>query len=142
MKTIQISAISFLFLLFSCTEQIEKQDFKSFLTEPCMILNYEQDNTIEGEYIIAEDINIQDSSITIRIPENFYVNSSNLSNWLIGWGNDQPLYDAGVENLRTIFSIDISKKSIRLGNIVRGNGFPKKNQRIIFWNKNPSGFIN
>ena len=126
MKTIQIFAISFLFLLFSCTEQIEKQDFQSFLDEPCMIVNYEQDNTIEGEYIIVDEINLLDSSVIIKIPENFFLNNSNLANWMIGWGNDQPLYDAGVENLRTIFAIDISKKIIRLGNIARGNGFPKK----------------
>ncbi len=142
MKTIQFSVISILFLLYSCTEQIDKQDFNSFLDEPCMIVNYEQDNTVEGEYIIVEEINIQDSSITIKMPENFFLNNSNLSNWMIGWGNDQPLYDAGVENLRTISGIDISKKIIRLGNIVRGNGFPQINQRIVFWNQNPSGFVN
>lgn len=142
MKAIQLSFISILFLLYSCTEQIEKQDFKSFLNEPCMIVNYEQDNTIEGEYIIVEEINAQDSSININIPEKFFLNNSNLSNWFIGWGNDQPLYDAGVENLRTIASIDISKNTLQLGNLLRGSGFPKKDQRIVFWNKNPSGFVN
>jgi hypothetical protein len=142
MKTIHILTISTLLFLCSCSEEIKKQDFGSFLSEPCMILNYEQDNTIEGEYLRVSEINFQDSTIIVSIPGDFFIDHSNLSHWLIGWGNDVPLYDAGMENLRTISKIDLSKKAIGLGGIVRGSGLPKKDQRIVFWNINPSGFIN
>ncbi|MFO7868024.1 MAG: hypothetical protein R6U95_01840 [Bacteroidales bacterium] len=105
-----------------------------------MIVNYEQDNTIEGTYIRTEKVNTTDSSISIVLPENFHVQNSNSSQWYLGWGTKKALYDAGVENLRAIKTIDTNE--ITLGNILRGSGFPKTNQRVVFWNKNPSGYTN
>ncbi|MDP4265961.1 MAG: hypothetical protein Q8880_00830 [Bacteroidota bacterium] len=133
-----------IFILFpvSCKEHIDKVNINSFLFEPAMIVNYEQDNTIEGKYLIAKDIFIKDSIVSIKIPDNFYINKNNCRKWIIGWGNNKPLYDAGVENLRTIEKIDNKRGIIFLGKILRGSGFPIKNQRIVFWNTKPSGFIN
>lgn len=140
MKTVQIIIILVITILSSCSENIKKKNFTCFLNEPCMILNYQQDNTIEGKYITVKNTNIQDSTIEFLFPKNFFINSSNLKNWVVGWGNEKPYYDAGCENLRTIKNIN--KKFMNLGGIVRGNGFPKPGQRIVFWNKNPSGFVN
>jgi len=42
------------------------------------------------------------------------------------------LYDAGVENLRIIKKIDMVNKIIFLGKLLRGEGFPQKNQRVIY----------
>ena len=107
-----------------------------------MFVNYEQDNTIEGTYLLIEKINFHDSTLIIQLPEGFYVNSSNFNNWVIGWGEKKPYYDAGVENIREISKIDIQNNKISLGCLLRGNGFPTRNQSIVFWNKTPSGFTN
>lgn len=107
-----------------------------------MIVNYEQDNTIEGEYIIAQEIQIRDSAVKIKIPENFSINNSNFKNWVLGWGTGKPLYDAGVENIRTIENIDTINNFIFLGRTLRGNGFPTIGQRLVFWNVKPSEFYN
>ena len=105
-----------------------------------MIVNTEQDNTIEGEYlkIISTD---SDHKLEINLPEDFYITNSISGNWLIGWGSNKPLYDAGVENLRKIDSIDFVGKTIIPGKLLRGSGFPDVGQRIVFWNINPSGFF-
>ncbi len=129
-------------IIFSCSENVEKKNFDSFLNEPCMIVNYEGDNTIEGEYITTKEIRSSDSAIKIDFPANFYLNNSNCKNWIIGWGTNKPLYDAGVENIRAIINIDTQNKTIYLGKLFRGNGFPNKNQRIVFWNTKPSEFNN
>ena len=140
MKAIQAIEILVITVLFSCSENIKKEDFPCFLNEPCMILNYQQDNKIEGDYITIKNINIQDSTIELTFPEGFFINNLNLKNWVIGWGSDKPLYDAGCENLRELKSLH--KNSINLGSLVRGSGMPRNGQRIVFWNKNPSGFTN
>ena len=140
MKNILI-IISLIFLV-SCSENIKKADFDFFLTEPCIIVNYEQDNTIEGNYLTAEEIQIADSSVKIKLPESFFINKANCSNWILGWGTNHPLFDAGVENIRAITNIDIEKGIFSLGKILRGGGFPAKTQRIVFWNTKPSGFDN
>lgn len=141
-KTTQILLALSLMMLVSCTENIKQVEFESFLSEPCMIVNSEQDNTIEGHYLIVKSISLNDSLITIDLPNNFYVNDSNFSNWVIGWGTNMPLFDAGVENIREISKIEKDNKIIRLGEISRGKGFPETGQRIVFWNKFPSGFRN
>lgn len=105
-----------------------------------MIVNKEQDNTIEGEYIRIITIDTIKQIIKFELPNNFYVNSENCKNWVIGWGKQIEYFNAGVENIREI--IAIKKNSILLGSIKRGTGFPKKNQKIAFWNTHPSGFIN
>lgn len=107
-----------------------------------MIVNYEGDNTIEGSYILAKEIQNSDSSIKIDLPADFYLNNSNCKNWIIGWGTNKPLYDAGVENLRALEKIDTKNNTLYLGKLLRGNGLPDENQRIVFWNTNPSGFNN
>lgn len=128
--------------LFSCSEKIEGSDFDSFLHEPCMIVNLEQDNTFEGTYIKVTTIQSKDSSLCFTMPEKFFVTNENCSNWNIGWGSNEPLFDAGVENLRSIKKIDKKKGKIYLSELQRGSGFPMENQRIIFWNTAPSGFYN
>ncbi len=105
-----------------------------------MIANFEQDNGIEGSYLTVKRINCNDSSLFIDIPAGFYIQNQNCKTWIIGWGNQKPYYDAGVENLRSISSIDIPNNKIYLGKLLRGNGFPKMNQQVVFWNTQPSGF--
>jgi hypothetical protein len=134
--------ISLVLLISSCSENIDQKEFDFFLYEPCMIVNYEQNNTIEGTYLKVIEINIHDSTLTLKLPKTFFINNKNLSNWMIGWGKNVPLYDAGVENIREMSNIDLKKNVISLGRVLRGNGFPIQNQKVVFWNKNPSGFIN
>lgn len=129
-------------IIASCSENIEKKNFNYFLNEPCMIVNYEGDNTIEGEYILVKEIQSLDSTIKIDLPADFYLNGSNCKNWIIGWGTNKPLYDAGVENLRVIEKIDTKNNTIYFGKLLRGEGLPKESQRIVFWNTKPSRFNN
>jgi hypothetical protein len=140
MKAVQTIIILAITILFSCSRKIKKEDFSAFLSQPCMILNYQQDNSIEGNYITIKNINPKDSIIEFTFPKNFLIKNSNFKNWIVGWGNEKPFYDAGNENLRKIKNIN--NGTISLGSLVRGNGFPKKGQRIVFWNTNPSGFVN
>ena len=132
--------LSLTFILTSCTELKSPSGvFPFFLNEKCMILNQEMDNTIEGTYLKIQSG--KDSvSFEINLPPKFYVNNSNCKNWMIGWGNKIPLYDAGNENLREIESIDLTSGTIKTGKLLRGQGFPEQGQRVVFWNRNPSGF--
>jgi hypothetical protein len=107
-----------------------------------MLLNIEQDNSGEGNYFKAIKIDPKDSTLLFNMPFDFYLNSSNISKWHVGWGKQQPYFDAGNENLRSIERIDIRRGEIQLGKIQRGEGFPQKGQRIVFWNSAPSGFTN
>jgi len=129
-----------LILLFSCSGTVDKKQFNAIFSSTCMIINQEQDNTIEGTYLIAE--NSTDSTIQFKFPKNFALHKTNCSNWFVGWGSNKPFYDAGVENCRRIIAIDRINNRIKLGSLVRGNGFPAKGQRIVLWNSNPSGYIN
>lgn len=132
--------LSCIFILTSCKESIETARFDAFLFEPCMLLNYEQDNTIEGNYLIVESIDLDDSSIVVALPHDFYLYTHPFEKWVIGWGTDKPLYDAGNENLRHIKSIDATKGKIQLGELLRGNSFPTIKTRICFWNTEPSDY--
>lgn len=129
-------------ILFSCTEKIRPKHFNYLISEPTMIVNSEQDNSIEGNYLRVNKINIQDSSFTFNIPNNFKINNANIKDWIVGWGQNKPLYDGGVENLRKIKKIDLKKGKIYFDKIQRGKGFPTSKQRIVFWNSAPSGFKN
>lgn len=136
--------IPFLFLFIlasSCKEKpLPDADFRFFLDERCMIVNTEQDNTIEGEYLkVVSGGNTK--TITINIPPQFYITQKNYKNWVVGWGNGKSLYDAGSENLRTIDSINLTSNTIILGKTLRGDSCPADDQRIVFWNINPSSFI-
>lgn len=115
--------------------------FNFFLSEKTMITNREQDNEIEGTYLKVTTL-INDSTIAVNLPDGFYMNNHNLSNWMLGWPTGKAYYDAGNENLRTIVNIDTIKKQVVLGRLLRGNGFPQLNQRVVFWNRSPSGFAN
>lgn len=127
----------------ACKEEVLKtSSFSAPLFEPCMLVNYEQDNTIEGNYFTVESFSANDSSIRINLPTHFFINETNLKNWTIGWGSNVPLYDAGVENIREIKAIDTKRSIIYLGVLKRGSGFPVSKQRVVFWNKNPSGYTN
>lgn len=135
--------LSFILVItLSCSEKIERANFSFTLFEPCMILNYELDNTIEGNYILAEAVYQNDSTLIIKNLKKLSLDSLSIENWVIGWGNDRPLFDAGVENIRQVKKIDFNNNKIFLGKLKRGFGFPKKNQRIVFWNTTPSGFKN
>lgn len=139
---VSVPIIFVFFVSFSCSEKIEKTRFNFFLSESCMILNYEKDNTIEGTYIIVDAISLKDSSISLKNQNDHSLKFLQNKNWVIGWGNNKPLYDAGVENLRMIKKIDYAKNKIYLGKLVRGSGLPKRNQKLVFWNSTPSDFIN
>ncbi len=115
--------------------------FPFFLSDKTMIVNEEQNNEIEGHYLKVLEV-INDSVFQINLPRNFYLNSKNFPSWMLGWHSGNPYYDAGNENLREIISIDTAKRVITMGKLLRGSGVPKKNQRVCFWNKVPSGFKN
>lgn len=104
-----------------------------------MIINTEQDNTIEGNYLEVISGG-GTANIVVNIPSDFYLTQDDCSNWLVGWGSDKPLYDAGFENLRTIKSFNVNTKTVVLGELKRGSGFPENNHRIVFWNTRPSSF--
>lgn len=130
----------FLILLSSCSSISEEKNVDFFLDESCMITNLEQDNLIEGTQLRVLDIDESKSTITIKIPENFKINSINYSNWTVGWGTGKPYFDAGVENIREISLINAEKGIISLGTSMRGEGYPKIGQRIVFWNSQPSNY--
>lgn len=105
-----------------------------------MILNIQQDNTIEGDYLKIENSNPGQELVEINLPENFLIDTTNDSAWVIGWGDEKPYYDEGSENLRDFKLVGGNK--IRLGRSLRGGGFPKKGQPVVFWNRSPSLFTN
>ena len=142
MMRLILAILGIITLLSACSESIVQKDIEFFLSEPTMILNQEQDNSIEGTYLMVREINKNDSTIELELPNNFHLNANNIYNWTIGWGKDKAYYDAGVENIRLIREIDLSDGTISLGRITRGSGFPKKGQRVVFWNRNPSSFKN
>jgi predicted GH43/DUF377 family glycosyl hydrolase len=125
------------FLFNSCGESpIPSENFKSEFDDPSMICNHEKDNTIEGIYI--EVSSAGDDFIKIKDDIDLNIIKKNTTQWTLGWGDQKPLFDAGSENLIEIIKIEDNK--IVLGNIVRGDGRPETGQRIVFWNKEPSGF--
>jgi hypothetical protein len=137
-----ISITLILAITFSCSDKIEKVNFNFTISEPCMILNYELDNTVEGNYILTEEFLDNDSSLIIKNLKKLSLDSLSIENWVIGWGSNKPLFDAGVENIRQIKKIDFDKNKIFLGKLIRGTGFPEKKQRVVLWNTAPSGFKN
>jgi hypothetical protein len=129
-----------IFFCLSCHDEEKTIAFNSFLTEPCMLVNSEQDNTTEGTYLIVEKYSFFDSTLTVNFNDDFFINNTNCSNWLIGWGNNLTNEDAGSENLMTIKKIDLKNKTVLLGKLIKGKGFPALHQRVVFWNTNPSKF--
>lgn len=125
---------SFFILILSCTQKIETQYLNTILDEPCMIVNVEQDNTIEGQYLYVESIQKNDTlyEMTFNFPEKFYIDQTNYTNWIIGVGNNKPYYDAGVENLWEITNINNTNKTITIGKCLRGNEIPQISQRVAF----------
>lgn len=132
--------VVFTLILSSCSSLPEAEKFDFFLNETCMITNLEQDNLIDGTQLRVTSVDTIDSSITLNLPEKFIINKKNYLNWQIGWGTGKPYFDAGVENLRSIKKIDLKTGTLTLGEIKRGNGFPRVGQRIVFWNSQPSGY--
>lgn len=116
-------------------------NFHFFLSEKTMILNKEQNNEVEGTYLKIEEI-INDSTVRINLPDGFYLNNGNITDWMLGWPTGKAYYDAANENLRRILSINTSNHTVVLGQLLRGTGFPAVNKRIAFWNRSPSGFKN
>ena len=115
--------------------------FPFFLSQKTMIVNQEENNEIEGHYLKITEV-INDSTFRINLPDSFYLNKDNYRGWMIGWPTDRAYYDAGNENLREISALDLDKKLFVSGKLLRGEGRPHLNQRITFWNRNPSGFRN
>jgi len=132
--------ISGLILTAACTETVERESYSAFLQEPGMLVNREQDNTVEGNYFKVKTVGLQDSTISVDFPPDFFINTHNAQQWMVGWGKQQPLYDAGVENLRNIDFINRSTNQLQLGKCIRGEGMPVAGQRVTFWNRSPSGF--
>lgn len=134
--------ISILCLLVGCTNPIEptqeSDSFDFFLNEKTMIFNVEQDNSIEGTYLEIIKFSPEKKEPVINIPKDFYITNENCENWVIGWGNQKPYYDAGVENIREV--LQINDGQLLLGDVKRGSGIPKKGQKVCFWNKNASGY--
>lgn len=129
-----------LLILASCSSLPDERDFDFFLNDPCMISNLEQNNLIEGSHFRVTRLDEKNSFIMLDLPDDFFLNASNCNNWTVGWGMDKPYYDAGVENIREITSIDLTSGTITLGTCKRGSGFPRVGQRIVFWNTTPSGY--
>ncbi len=127
-------------MFFGCTAVSNEKAFDFFLNEPCMITNFEQDNRIEGTQLRVVTFNEADSSITVELPSDFAVTSENFQHWTIGWGMGKPYFDAGVENIRSIRKLDVNRGKVFLGESLRGKGFPRIGQRIVFWNTTPSGY--
>ena len=107
MMRLILAILGIIALLSACSESIVQKDIEFFLSEPTMILNQEQDNSIEGTYLMVREINKNDSTIELELPNNFHLNANNIYNWTIGWGKDKAYYDAGVENIRLIREIDL-----------------------------------
>jgi hypothetical protein len=116
-------------------------NFPFFLSSKTMIINTEQSNEMEGHYLKVLEV-VNDSTLRINFPDNFYLNNSNCTNWMFGWPTGNAWYDAGNENLRAIKALDLSKKLLTAGQLLRGTGFPLKGMRVAFWNRAPSGFKN
>lgn len=130
--------------IFGCTDPHPTKVFDTFLTEPAMIVNHEQDNTTEGRYLSVQSIRAWDTmaEIQLPLPADFHINHDNFHQWMIGWGSNVPLFDSGRENIRRILSIDLENGIIQTGGLLRGEGTPEEGQRVVFWNLKPSGFYN
>lgn len=132
--------LSLLPLFFGCTAVSNEKAFDFFLDESCMITNFEQDNRIEGTQLRVVAFSEADSSITVELPSDFALTSKNYAHWTVGWGSGKPYFDAGLENIRGIRKIDVKTGKIHLDKSMRGTGFPRVGQRIVFWNTTPSGY--
>lgn len=137
-KKLFFFSLSILVILFSCDVKFgnEKSErsiyFDFYFDEKRMIINTEQDNSIEGQYLLVNSYNFV-NLIKTNIPNDFSINQTNKKEWVIGWGENKAYYDSGCENLREIKNINNRTKKIELGKLLRGSGFPKKGQRIVFW---------
>jgi len=129
-------------LFVSCSADIKVKEFPFFLSEPCMIINLEQDNTIEGTHFLVQSIDTINGILSMELPSNFYISNKNCQDWLVGWGDNMAYYDAGVENIRSIGGVDSKGGTIEIGESRRGKGYPKDGEQLVFWNTKPSGFKN
>lgn len=138
MRTYIFIVICLIFLVISCREKDPGKYFDFFLDEKTMLVNKECINSIEGEYFIVDS-----GGNTNHIKLNFSSDpdiSIKPGKWILGWGCDRPLYDAGVENLREINYYNSATKTVVTGKLLRGTGYPENDRRIVFWNTEPSGF--
>lgn len=133
-----VSAILVLVLLTCCENTTRSIEFPFILDEPCIIWNYEQDNTIEGTYFEVTEIN--GDSLTVSLPNNFFITSENWQKWMLGFGDDKRHRDNGVQNLFKIIAVDSDNNKLVLGNRIRGKKALTVGENIVFWNRNPSGY--
>ena len=125
--------------VFSCSEEKNKGiTFDFYFSEKTMIINEEQDNQIEGTYLKVESL--KNEQLKFNLPSGFYITNYNCHKWGLGWGNKKAYHDNGSENIREIVSIDQIKQTVVLGKLLKGRGYPKENQQIVFWNRSSSGF--
>lgn len=132
MKIVYFIAFFSISYLISCREnRATEKTFPFYFDEKTMIINQEQNNQIEGEYItVLKKINA--TEFKIKIPT--YFKNHNPKKWTLGWGNGIPLNDAGNENLALIDSINFNQNKVYIGKQIKGNRKLKKNNRIVFWN--------
>lgn len=144
MHSLRLIFLLCLVLIFGCKDHHPTNYFTAFLTEPVMIVNYEQDNTKEGRYLKVQSIQVRDTmaELQLQLPADFHINHDNYHQWMIGWGSNIPLFDSGRENMRRILNIDLENGIIQTGGLLRGEGHPEEGQRVVFWNRKPSGFYN
>ena len=130
-------------MLNSCNEKPEKHFSNAGIpfSEKTMILNVEQDNSIEGTYLAVTERK-DDGIVIVKNLRGVDLDfGADEKSWMLGWGRGKPYFDAGNENLRTIKSYESTTGTFILGEILRGQGFPTKGVKVTLWNKNPSGFF-
>lgn len=132
-------ALIFTFFCISCKKKDEKPAyFDFFLSDNAFIINKEANNSILGTPLKVASINAN----CIVSNELSQLNSEKINphQYLIGWGNKLPYFDAGYENLAEIDSLNFKSGCIYIGKKVRGDGLPENGSAFVLWNKNFSGF--
>lgn len=134
-----IYPLLFLILGFlSCNKNPKSIESTNFpLNQPCMFINYQGDNNIEGNYLTVKKVSSH--FIILTKPIDLLISQiSNPKHWSLGWGTGMSLYNNGYENLFAIQSI--KHDTIYFNHLLRGQGYPKIGQNVTLWNKYPSDF--
>jgi hypothetical protein len=117
----------------SQTEQTLYFDY--FLNETTLIFNLESNNHITGAPIVVVK-RYGNRILLSAIPNKIEGGIEN--KWLIGWGTGKPYNNRGIENIRACtFS---GSGEVKIGNLLKGGGYPKQGDSVVFWNTTPSGF--
>ncbi len=111
--------------------------FNFILHDACIISNTKADNSIEGKHYRIASIENNKISLDQKLPEKLMSGS-----WYMGWGKHTNYYNAGVENLLLVSTINKNQNQIVTGRLIRGAGKPNVGDEIIFLNAHPNGFKN